>query len=160
MTITIDEILPSTQTDVKSIFTIKKMVLADKQVNGSFVGEPIQPQIRIGALEVRLFVYQNISPQYQLILTNYNGTLIWFSKDTKGWYTITNLLSQKDVIDYILKAPYFVECIEELICVHQTGITPLPQGYIGSCTSNRASEAHRDKAYCGDAYLRKHNKWV
>lgn len=31
-------ILPSSQIDTKSIFTLRKMVLADKDVHGSFIG--------------------------------------------------------------------------------------------------------------------------
>lgn len=152
-------ILPSLQIDQsKSIITIKKMVLADKEVIGSFVGESIQPQIRIGGYELRLFIYENKSPQYQLILTNFNGKLIWFNRDQKGWFSLTNILSQRDVIDDLLKHPNLINCIEQLICVKETPL-PLPLHYLGSVSSNRLSETHRGKAYCGDAIRRKIEKW-
>jgi hypothetical protein len=155
-------ILPSSQTDTKSIFTIRKMVLADKDIHGSFVGQPTQPLVRIGALEVRLFIYEGLSPQYQLILTNWNGQLIWFSYTLpiRGWYTLTNILSQRDLVDSLLTHPYIYECIEELIYIQKNIEVPLPPGYIGSGTSNRASERHKDKSYCGDAIRRKISKWI
>lgn len=155
-------ILPSSQTDTKSIFTIRKMVLADKDIHGSFVGCSTQPLIRIGAMEVRLFVYESISPQYQLILTNWNGQLIWFSytPPIRGWYTLTNILTQRDLVDSLLTHPYIYECIEDLICIEKDIEVPLPSGYIGSGTSNRASERHRGKAYCGDSIRRKISKWI
>lgn len=148
--------LPSTSV---SIFKLKKMVFADKEIHGSFVGQPTQPQIRIGAYEVRLFVYENKSPQYQLILTNFNGKLIWFSDKERGWYTLTEITSQRDFIDELLIYPGVTECIEDIICLQQVISTPIPQGYIGSVTSSRISERHYGKAYCGDALRRKVDKW-
>lgn len=162
MTSVITNTLPSTQTNSKSIFTIRKMVLADKDIQGSFVGEPTYPQIRIGALEVRLFTYEGTHPQYQLILTNFNGKLIWFSKEAPtpvpGWYTITNLLSQRSMVDYLLNHPNIHECIEELVCVVQTPQTPVPNSYMGSGSANRPT--FTGKAYCGDAIRRKIDKWI
>ncbi len=146
--------LPSTSV---SIFKLKKMVFADKEIHGSFVGQPTQPQIRIGAYEVRLFVYENKSPQYQLILTNFNGKLIWFSDKERGWYTLTEITSQRDFIDELLIYPGVTECI--IICLQQVISTSIPQGYISSVTSSRISERHYGKAYCGDALRRKVDKW-
>lgn len=158
-TVISNSILPSTQIDNKSIFTIKKMVLADKEVYGSFVGQSISPQIRIGAYEVRLFIYENESPQYQLILTNFNGKLIWFSNKDKGWFTLTNITPQRDFIDYIIQYPGVTECIEEVICVHDTSPIPTPPTYIGSVTSGRIEQKYYGKVYCGDDLIRKINKW-
>jgi len=157
MTNVIDIALPPFS-DSKSIFTIKKVVFADRYTNGTFVGAPITPLIRIGAYELRLFIYEGISEQYQLILTNYNGTFIWFSKTERGWYSLTNVLAQKELIDQIVSAPYFLQCLDELICVKQ--IIPLPQSYIGSSTSSPISERHKSEAFCGNAFIRRYNKWI
>lgn len=155
-------ILPSSQIDTKSIFTLRKMVLADKDVHGSFIGSATQPLIRVGAMEVRLFTYEGLTPRFQLILTNWNGQLVWFNytPTIRGWFTLTNILSQRSLIDTLLTHPNIYECIEELLYVQKELEVPLTSSSIGSTTSNRASDKHRDKAYCENDIRRKINKWV
>lgn len=163
MTVVIDNnTLPSTQMNSKSIFTIRRMVLADRDVQGSFVGSPLTPLIRVGGLEVRLFTYEGQTPQYQLILTNFHGKLIWFRHDppTCGWYTLTNVLTQRSLIDSLLCESTIVECIERHICESQTQLLPTPPNSIGSTTVGRISERHKGKAYCGFELKREHIKWV
>ena len=78
-----------------------------------------------------------------------------------GGKTLCKFLGLEELTpDTLLTHPNIYECIEELLYVQKELEVPLTSSSIGSITSNRASDKHRGKAYCGNDIRRKINKWV
>lgn len=169
MTSVIEDILPQS-IDSKTIFTLEKVVLADRNIPQGVIGQALNPVFRIGGMELRLFIYDDSTPnpKYQLVLTNFNGKLIWFgglvSSPSYGWYAITHIINQREVIDYIIHHPGVHDCIRDLMCLIPDNNEPsnpcasIPQRYMGS--GSAMQRKFYGKAYCGDALTRKIRKWI